>query len=188
MTQRILAISLLALALMLPSVSDAGNRDRAKKSGDSPWIHVEVLEAGGEGAKVKVNVPLSLAKIALDMAPNDILSESHIRLEDCDWTVADIRTMWNELRDAGEAEFVTVEDGDETVRVFRKGDRLFVNVDGSHDESVRVEVPMSLVDALLSGDEDELDLEAALAELQNMDSGEIVRVEDGEDLVRVWID
>ena len=37
-------------------------------------------------------------------------------------------------------------------------------------------------------DEDELDMEAALAELQKMDRGEIVRVEDGNDTVRIWID
>jgi hypothetical protein len=175
-------MALLALAILIPATGGARDRDA------TPWIHVEVLEDGGNGAKVKVNLPLSLAKMAMDMAPEEILSQTHVRIEDEDWTVADIRKLWSELKNAGEAEYVTMEDGDETVRVFRKGDRLFVHVDGDAGETVRVEVPVSLVDALLSGPEDELDLAAALDELQKMDSGEIVRVEDGGDLVRVWID
>lgn len=185
MNKQLLATASLTLALLIPSVS--GARDRDRDQGAKPWIHVEVTENGGDGAKVKVNVPLSLAKMALDMAPEDVISHTHVRLENEDWTVSDIRQLWGELKKAGEAEFVTMEDGDETVRVFRKGDRLFVHVDGRHDETVRVEVPLSLVDALLSGPEDELDLAAALDELQTMD-GEIVRVEDGGDLVRVWIE
>jgi hypothetical protein len=186
MHKQLLATSLLALAILIPSASRAGDRDRGAKA--TPWIHVEVTEDGGDGAKVKVNVPLSLARMALDMAPKDVISDTHIRLENEDWTVADLRQLWSELKKAGEAEFVTMEDGEETVRVFRKGDRLFVHVDGKRNETVRVEVPLSLVDALFSGPEDELDLAAALDELQTMDGGEIVRVEDGGDLVRVWIE
>ena len=88
-----------------------------------------------------------------------------------------------------DAEFVTVEEDDETIRIFRKGSRVFVNVDGRRGEKVRVELPIALVDALLSGDsDDELDMAAAMAELQKMGSGEIVRVEDGKDTVRIWID
>jgi hypothetical protein len=190
MRKRILAMAVLALALALPSVSGARDRDR---DGD-PWIHVEVLEDGGEGAKVRANLPFSLAKVALGLAPGKIsdgnfqISEGHIRFENEDVSVEDIRKMWTELREAGEAEFVTVEEEDETVRIFRRGDRLFVHVDGEDDERVRIEVPLALVDALLSGPEDALDLEAALAELQKMEGDEIIRVEDGEDIVRIWID
>jgi hypothetical protein len=186
MFKRLPAYALLALAILFPATSSARDRDRSQ--GTAPWIHVEVLEDGGNGAKVHVNVPLSLAKVAMDMAPEDVISRTHVRLENDDWTVADIRRLWSELKKAGEAEFVTMEEGDESVRVFRKGERLFVHVDGDGGETVRVEVPLSLVDALLSGPEDELDLAAALDELQKMDGGEIVRVEDGGDLVRVWIE
>ena len=154
-----------------------------------PWIHVEVLENGGEGASVKVNLPLSLARTVLNMAPDDVLSEGHIQIkEHCELSVAQIRELWKELEEVGDAEFVTIKDKEEVVRVFRKGDRLFVHVDGNNKEKVRVEVPVALVTALLSGPEDELDFEAALDELMKMDHGDIVRVEDGNDLVRVWIE
>ena len=61
--------------------------------------------------------------------------------------------MWNELRDAGDAEFVSVEGDDETVSVRRVGDKVHVDVDDHEDgDQVRVEVPVSVVDALFSGE------------------------------------
>ncbi len=96
--------------------------------------------------------------------------------------------MWAEVRRAGDAEFVTVKDGDETVSVSRKGESVFVNVDGDDGEKVRIELPVAVVDALLSGKGDELDVAAAVGKMKDMKKGEIVRVEDGEDTVRIWID
>jgi len=58
---------------------------------------------------------------------------------------------------------------------------------GRGAEEVRVEVPVSLVDALLSGEGDEVNVQAAVAELQKR-RGDIVRVHDGDSNVRIWID
>ncbi len=183
MKKQFFIIMTLALALLIPGLVNA----KDKKSG--PWIHVEVLEDGSDGASVKVNLPLSLAQMAMGMIDEGEIKGGKIQFDEADLTVSDMRQLWNELKDAGDAEFVTVEEEDQTVRIFRKGSRVFVNVDGRGGEKVRVELPVALVDALLSGEEeDELDVEAALAELQKMDSGEIVRVEDGKDTVRIWID
>ena len=54
-------------------------------------------------------------------------------------------------------------------------------------ETVRIEVPVSLVDALLSGDGDEANVQAAILELKKR-RGDIVRVQDDDSHVRVWID
>lgn len=186
MKQKLLAIggvAVLTLGLGALEVPDAD------AGGKGPWIHVEVLEDGGDGASVKVNLPLSLARTVIDMAPDHVFSEGHIQIEEnCELTVDEIRQIWKELESVGDAEFVTIKDKDESVRVFRKGDRIFVHVDGNHDEKVRVEVPVALVNALLSGPEDELDFEAAIDELMKMDNGDIVTVRDGRDMVRVWIE
>ena len=102
--------------------------------------------------------------------------------------VSDLRKMWTELRDAGDAEFVSIEEEDKTVTVRRVGDRIEVRVDEPEDgEQVRVDVPVALVDALLSGEGEEVDIAAAMAELGKM-RGEIVTVTDKDDTVRVWID
>jgi hypothetical protein len=98
----------------------------------------------------------------------------------------------------GDAELVSVESEDENVKVQRKGDLVLVLVDNKprtdkegkakkRGEQVRVEVPVSLVDALLSGEGEEANIEAAVAELKKR-RGDIVRVQDDESHVRVWID
>jgi hypothetical protein len=53
---------------------------------------------------------------------------------------------------------------------------------------VEVKIPLSVVDALLSGKKDELDLIAGLHMLSAQGDTELVSVKDGEDTVRVWID
>ena len=97
--------------------------------------------------------------------------------------------MWRELKSAGDAEFVTVEGKDENVKIYRKGDRVFVDVDDhSEDQTVRIEMPVTVVDALLGGEDDRLDLRAAVAQLKDLGTGDIVRVEGGDEHVRIWID
>jgi hypothetical protein len=83
-----------------------------------------------------------------------------------------------------------VESEDENVRVFRKGDLVHVLVDnrGEKETQVQVEVPVSLVDALLSSTEgDEINLKAAIAELKKK-RGNIVTVTEPDTTVRIWID
>ena len=46
---------------------------------------------------------------------------------------------------------------------------------------------MDVVDALLEGEGSELNIQAAIQQLQNK-RGELVQVQDGETNVRIWID
>ena len=93
--------------------------------------------------------------------------------------------MWTELRNAGDAEIVSVEEGDDRVNVSRKGDLVLVRVqqDGGR-ETVNVDLPVALVDALFSGSERELNVRAALGELRRL-RGDIVRVNDRDSKVRI---
>lgn len=153
------------------------------------WIHVRVLQEGG--AKVSVNLPISLIEVALDIAGKEVFKRHgglHFgRHHDVD--LADLRKMWNELREAGDAEYVSVDGKDgEQVRIFRQDDRVMIQVDEDGEEKVRVEVPFSVVDTLLEGDGDELNLIGALREMANANDGDIITVHDGDTDVRVWID
>ncbi len=49
-------------------------------------------------------------------------------------------------------------------------------------------MPFAVVDALLSGDEDKLDIEAAIHALVQEGEGELVTVTSDKDNVRVWVD
>jgi hypothetical protein len=89
-------------------------------------------------------------------------------------------------------EFVTVESGDDHVRVAKSGRYLVVKVNGggSEDgaETVDVKVPIEVVDALLQAPEGQLNVKAAIQALVKYGTGDIVQVRDGKSRVRIWID
>jgi hypothetical protein len=164
----------------------------------TPWLHVRVEEAR-DATKVAVNLPLSVVEAVLKASPEMIEKHGRIHIgHDHGMKLADLRRIWKEIAAVGDAELVSVESEDENVKVQRKGDLLLVFVDhkakpgkeGKQEkdaEQVRVEVPVSLVDALLSGEGEEANIEAAVSELKKR-RGDIVRVQDDESHVRVWID
>lgn len=152
------------------------------------WLHVEVNEGGEKASKVNVNLPLSVAKVALAMAPKQFTDKAVEKLNEHDLSIADIRSLWAEIKNAGNAEFVTIQEADETVRVAREDDWVRVRVDntGEKPERVMVDIPIGVVDALLSGDGENFNLLAAINELEG-NPGDIVNVTDGDETVRVWI-
>ncbi len=162
----------------------------ALAAGEPRFLHVQVTETGKKEAKVNVNLPLSLLDIAFDMAPEEALKDGRVKLGKGDVDVAKLRRVWAELKTAGDTEFVTVEEKDESVRVERKGARVLVRVSDrkSATPKVQVDVPLGVVDALLAGEGDSLDLRAALAELKRTQNGEFINVNEGDSRVRVWID
>jgi hypothetical protein len=191
MRKRILAgAGLLALSV-LPAATAAAQTGTA-------WLHVRVEEAK-EASKVSVNLPMTVVEAVLKASPDIIEKHGKIHFgEEHGLKMADIRKAWKALAEAGDAELVTVESEDENVKVMRKGDLVQVFVDNKAKpgkdgkpvkggEEVRVEVPVSLVDAFLSGEGEEGNIEAAVAELQKR-RGDIVRVKDDDSNVRVWID
>src|SRR5512134_2292134 len=161
-------MGVLALALVPASGALA-------QTGSPAWLHVRVEEAA-KASKVHVNLPMTVVEAVLKASPRIIEEHGKIKLGDHHgMTLADMRRAWKELAAAGDAEFVTVESEDENVRVARKGDLVQVFVDhkpgarkaeaapekagkaeskSDRPGEVRVEVPVSLVDALLSGEGD----------------------------------
>jgi len=180
MKKSVLAAAVLAALVTLPAV--AAGAETA-----TPWIHVRVEEAQKD-SRVHVNLPLTVVEAVLEATPEIIESHGKVHIgHDHGMKIEDVRKVWKELASVGDAELVTVEDEDETVKVWRKGDQVHVLVEKAGKEEVRVEVPVSLVDAALSGEGETIDLKAALSELWKK-RGDIVQVTDGDSVVRVWID
>jgi hypothetical protein len=153
----------------------------------SPWLHVRVEEA--KGAKVSVNLPLSVVEVALKAAPETVFGDDKIQLgaKGRHLRLTDIRKMWQELKASGDVDLVQAEDGDEKVTVTKKADLLIVRVEKAGGrEEVHVEVPAEVVDALFAPEGEALDVRGALAKLQTR-RGDIVRVNDKDATVRVWI-
>jgi hypothetical protein len=189
MRKSILAgVGLLALAAATTAAAQAAG---------PAWLHVRVEEAK-QASKVSVNLPMTVVEAVLKASPEIIEKHGKVHFgEEHGLKMADIRKAWKALAQAGDAEFVTVDSEDENVRVLRKGDLVQVFVDAKpkagkdakpgKPEEVRVEVPVTLVDAFLSGEGEEGNLDAAIAELQKR-RGDIVRVKDDDSNVRIWID
>lgn len=177
-----------AVAVLFAGSVQGGKQET---SSAGAWIHIEVKEDGGKESSVKVNLPLVLAEAALAAAEGSLEGRLSIGAHTGgDFKISDLRQMWRAMRDAGDAEFVTVQEEGEQVRVYTQGENVHVDVDGgADDERVRVRMPAGMMDALLAGDGEELNVSGALAYLRTAGRhGELVRVEDGSELVRIWID
>jgi hypothetical protein len=150
------------------------------------WLHVKVDEKAG-GARVSINLPVSAVEKMAAALPKDA---SNVRIDGDRMTAADLRKMWDAVKDSPDADFITVEEADEHVRVAKRGNYFVVRAVERGDKSSRVDVkiPAPVVEALLSGEGDRLNLQAALQALARHGHGELVTVDDGGDSVRIWVD
>jgi hypothetical protein len=177
--------------------TDGAAAEPTVATGGPAWLHVRVDEHG-KSSKVRVNVPLTVVEAALEAAPHKIVDQGRIKIDlghgDHDGeghhhlSLAEMRKIWASLKDAGDTEIVSVEEEDETVKVARKGDLVQVRVSRPNGkEEVHVDVPVGLVDAVLAGTGDSVDVKAVIRELRGQ-RGDIVRVNDENSAVRIWID
>jgi hypothetical protein len=163
-----------------------GGAVAAAEAGATPWLHIRVDE--GRGAKVAVNLPMTVVDAALKAVPEGLGSHGrlHIGRHARHPHVSDLREVWRELR-AADGEFLAREEGGERVSVSRKGEVVIVRVDRRGAPEVHVEVPVGVLDAFLSGEGDELNVRAGFSELAK-GRGDVVRVKDDDTTVRIWVD
>lgn len=169
-----------ALVLVLPALAAA--------QAEGLWIHVQVQEDGAE--QVNVNLPLSVAEAALPMIPKDVMSDGGIKIDDEEITVDELRNVWNELRNQPSFTLaeITGKEG-EDVKVVKENGYLNVRVDEAGEAAkVRIRIPEAVIDALLAGNGNQLDIAGAVRALAANGIGELVSVEEKSSRVRVWID
>ena len=184
--QSVWSASLLAVIMMVVGFG-ATVGTQAAQQGPESWIHIEIDREGDD--HVNLNLPLAAIEAALALAPESIVRDGQLQLGQQQVPVAVIRGMWQELRSVGDAEFATIQHEGNDVRIAREGETILVRVSNEDDdgEDVRVEIPVPVVDALLSGEGDMLNVRAAIQELSTM-RGEMVRVIAANNNIRVWID
>jgi hypothetical protein len=178
----------LALILLLASTA-------ALAASNERWLHVRVEETGPNAENVRVNVPLSLAEKVLPSLQADRIHNGKLRLEDIDTHGIDLRAVLAALRDLDDHEFVTVESDRENVRVAKSEGYLLVTVRETHErdgkaelETVDVQIPMTVVDAMLTGAPNELDLAAGVRALAALGDMVLVTVKERNSSVRIWVD
>jgi hypothetical protein len=157
------------------------------------WLHVAVDEKGPDGSVVRVNVPIELVTKILPLVHHENLSGGKVKLNlgDENMTAADIRAILDAVRSSRDGEYVTVDGPKEKVRVAKRGGFLLVQATENKEKQqiVEVKLPLAVVDALLSGAQnDELNVAAAIDALAQHGTGDIVTVKGDDSHVRIWID
>ena len=147
------AVLLVTVMTFVASVAVLGMQAAQQEPDSQPWIHVEV---SAERTNVNINLPLAAIEAALAMAPAAIVEDGQLRLgEEHEIPVAAIRDVWQAMRNVGDAEFATIQHEGHNVRVAREGETILVNVNAQEADAateVRVEIPVPVVDVLLSGE------------------------------------
>ncbi len=168
----------------------AGAASAQQAPSSERWLHVRVESTDARGEMVRVNVPLSLAEKVLPAINHDRIHNGKVTF-DGRMDGVDLRAVLQAVRDSRDGEFVTVQSRDGDVRVAKQDGNLLVHVRDLHgrkDGRVEVRVPMTVVDALVSGGGNELDLLAAIRALSAHGDVELVTVKDNQNTVRVWVD
>src|SRR5437867_2453352 len=120
MRGRVFTIATAAAAILIMAPPAA-----AAASTDEPVImlRVDVNGTDKDTPRVKVSVPLSLIEVVIESVDTtqvmrDLKAEKGI----------DIRKLWRELKNAEINEFVTIEQADKKVRVFKDTDTFRVTI------------------------------------------------------------
>lgn len=179
-----LLILALAVALAPRLAAQAAPAAKADR-----WLHVKV-EDSKNGEKVRVNVPLRVAEAILPALNLDVIKNGRIRMEEIHTHGVDLRAVLEAVRTLDDGEFVTVESQEETVRVSKEGRFLLAHIQegGDKGEQVAVKVPLALIDALLSGEKDELNITAAIRALNELGDEVYVAVTSRDETIRIWVD
>ncbi len=194
-TRKLPALALIAAALALTPISSFSQNSAGKSSEPSKqdrWLHIRVDNPNSKEGTVRVNVPLELAEKVLPTINRDRLQSGKVKIDEIDCHGVDLHALLDAVRTSKDGEFVTVQNKDSDVRVAKESNYFLVHVvDKNHASKkshVEVKIPMKVVDALLSGGKDELDLVAGLRALSAQGDTELVSVKDDQNTVRIWLD
>ena len=173
----------LVVILILISVSTVAVQE------SQSWLHVQIEDEGvsGDAQDFNIDLPLRAVSGILGMVPNTLVENGQLRFsEEQRLEVAAFREVWQKLQSTGEDEFVSQLREKVSIRVVRIGERIdiFIEEDG---EVIQVDVPMAVVDALLSDDVNRLNIDAALDVLRGL-RGESIYLTEPYRRIRVWID
>jgi hypothetical protein len=163
--------------------------DTARAGGVTRYLHVRVTNAANH-ERVRVNVPLALAEKVIPAIKDGQLRDGKISIGDFSADKVNLHAILEALKTAPEGEFVTVEDARDNVRVAKERGELVIHVkDNDGRENVDVTIPWDVAEALVSDtDPNQLNVEAGIKALENSGDTTLVRVNDHEEQVRIWID
>lgn len=181
----------LVLALAVPAgAAQSPVQARPHAQAQNLWLHVKVHDPSDENTRVTVNLPISLVQSALPMLEQSgDFHDGKVEIQGTDVTADDLRRVLASLKSSPDATFAQVQTDTETIVFFKEGAYLRVEGTATADGTeIHAHFPIAVLDALLSGPGNQLDLGAAIQALAAQGVGDLVTVRDGQKQVRVWID
>jgi len=156
------------------------------------WIHIRVESAKGTSGDVSFNVPIEMASAVLPAIPSDHEHQGKFNLQ-ASVNGADLRALLDSVRNSPDNVFITMERHDAEVSVAKSGRLLLIKIvnkptpEHHSGKTIAIKVPISVVRAMVSGNSDELDVNAGIHALAL--EGEVdVTVNSDKETVRVWTD
>jgi hypothetical protein len=156
------------------------------------WIHIRVESAKGTSGDVSFNVPIEMASAVLPAIPSDHEHHGRFNLQ-ASINGADLRALLDSVRNSPDNVFVTIERHDSEVSVAKSGRLLLIKIvnkptpEHRSGKTIAIKVPISVVRAMLSGNSDEIDVNAGIHALAL--EGEVdVTMNSDKETVRVWTD
>lgn len=155
---------------------------------ENGWFHLQVHEGGQE--QLALNVPVSVVSTVVPVLESHMgdFPRKKVRMGRSEWSVAEMRELWNALKSQGSGELANLQTPEQNLRIMLDEDHLMIDSQDASKEKVHVRVPVPVVDALLSGTGDELNLTAGLEALSALGSSDLLEVQTADAEIRVWID
>jgi hypothetical protein len=140
-----------------------------------------------DGPRIIVPLPLVVAESVARLAPTGQAQRALQKIDTVRTYLPVAEEVVAALAEAPDAELVRVDDGDEHVRITKKGDLLQVRVQGPN-ENVAVNVPIRLVqDALRQAHHGRLDAGDLVATLRRARMTDLVVVDGRDDRVKISV-
>lgn len=148
------------------------------------FVHVRVTENDRHATNVEINVPFRLIERLAPILADHETCHGDLRIGRDDMDVEELRAKWSRLKN-GE----TLVEDDAVLQLVdgARGAQLYVT-DRDNGEVGSMVIPADVIDALLSGEHDQLDFEAAVKALGRHGEGELVAARDDDATVKIWID
>jgi tetratricopeptide (TPR) repeat protein len=94
-----------------PLKAKAGKAEKRQKAGEGRMFHLVVYKAGSAQPAVELNLPVSLAQLAI--AALDESSKAELRKKG-----VDVENVWESLKTVGPANILTIRDGENMIRLW----------------------------------------------------------------------
>jgi hypothetical protein len=176
-------------AVVAAILSSAAGSPALAADAPAAWLHVKVESRGPDGETVRINTPISLVEAVLKSVDIEDLDNGFAEIDGIRCGDVDVRQILAAFKECEDGDYVTVSGPDENVRVSKEKGLLIVHAEDTHDgrETVDIRIRAEVIEALISGPSDRLDVASALR-LLNAEDGDLVTVVDGEETVRIWVD